>query len=170
MMPRIHWGRFAAGSPPVAIRAFRYACGMALHSFTTRRRIEFSDTDLSGIVHFSRYFVFMETAEHQFFEAIGSSVHIEYEGRSVGWPRVAATCEYRSPARFGDELEIRVRVGRKGRTSITWDHQILVGDRLVATGRISSICCVLDDPDGLKPIPIPSFIADQLTDDPEQTS
>lgn len=137
---------------------------MRLHTFTTRRRVEFSDTDLSGIVHFSRFFVFMETAEHQFFEAIGSSVHLEHEGRAIGWPRVAATCEYRSPARFGDELELRVRVTRKGRTSITWDHQITNGDRLIATGRISSICCILDDAEGLRPIPIPLSIAECLTD------
>ena len=42
-------------------------------SFTTRRRIEFADTDMGGIVHFSRYFIFMETAEHQFLESLGIS-------------------------------------------------------------------------------------------------
>lgn len=143
---------------------------MPLHTFTTHRRVEFSDTDASGIVHFSRFFVFMETAEHELFRAIGSSVHIEHEGHSVGWPRVAATCEYRSPARFGDELELRVRIERKGRTSITWDHRISLGTRTVATGRISSICCVLDEPTGLRPIPIPAEIADQLTDKSEDAS
>jgi acyl-CoA thioesterase FadM len=61
-----------------------------------------------------------------------------------------------------------VRVARLGRTSITWDHQVTVGDRLVATGRISSICCVLDDPAGLRPAPIPAAIADHLTDSPSQ--
>lgn len=141
---------------------------MRLHEFHTRRRVEFADTDVGGIVHFSRFFVFMETAEHEFLRSIGTSVHLVEGERTIGWPRVAATCEYRSPARFGDELELRVRVARLGRTSITWDHQITVGDRLVATGRISSICCVLDDPAGLRPSPIPAAIADRLTDSPNE--
>jgi acyl-CoA thioester hydrolase len=34
--------------------------------FHATRRIEFPDTDMAGIVHFSRFFVFMEAAEHEF--------------------------------------------------------------------------------------------------------
>jgi YbgC/YbaW family acyl-CoA thioester hydrolase len=143
---------------------------MRLHEFTTHRRIEFADTDMGGIVHFSRYFVFMETAEHQLFEAIGTSIHLIQDGRAVGWPRVAATCEYRSPARFGDVLDLRVRLVRKGRTSLTWDHQVSVGGRLVANGRISSICCYLDGPAGLEPIPLPAIVADRLTDNPDEAT
>ena len=62
-----------------------------MHEFTTHRRIEFVDTDMGGIVHFSRFFIFMETAEHQFLEAIGTSVDSELEGRKIGWPRVSVT-------------------------------------------------------------------------------
>ena len=43
-----------------------------MHTFRTRRRVEFVDTDMGGIVHFSRFFVFMETAEHEFLEALQS--------------------------------------------------------------------------------------------------
>ena len=42
--------------------------------FQTRRKIEFSDTDMAGIVHFSRFFIFMETAEHEFLRSLGTSV------------------------------------------------------------------------------------------------
>ncbi|MHC4772214.1 MAG: acyl-CoA thioesterase, partial [Planctomycetota bacterium] len=31
------------------------------------RRVEFHDTDMAGIVHFTAYFRFMETAEHELF-------------------------------------------------------------------------------------------------------
>ena len=33
--------------------------------YRTKRKIEFADTDMAGIVHFTRFFVFMETAEHE---------------------------------------------------------------------------------------------------------
>ena len=132
-----------------------------MREFTTRRRIEFVDTDMGGIVHFSRYFVFMETAEHLFLEELGTSVSLELEGQEIGWPRVAARCEYRSPARFGDELEIRVRVSRKGTSSMTYGFDFRVGEREVAHGEMTSVCCVLR-PDGPRSIPIPESIADRL--------
>ena len=133
-----------------------------MHEFHTRRRIEFADTDMAGIVHFSRFFVFMETAEHQFLKSLGTTVHFEHDGRKIGWPRLEAQCRYLSPARYGDELDIHVRVARKGNRAMTYDFTFRIGDRLVAEGRISSICCILDDPGGLRPIPIPRFLAEQI--------
>ena len=41
-----------------------------IHEIRTRRRVEFADTDMGGSVHFSRFFVFMETAEHEFLRAL----------------------------------------------------------------------------------------------------
>lgn len=130
-----------------------------MHEFVTRRRVEFADTDMGGIVHFSRYFVFMETAEHQFLDAVGTSVALELDGQKLGWPRVAASCEYRSPARFGDELAIRVRVGRRGRSSMTYEFTFRRGEQLIAEGRMTSVCCVLEPGEPVRPIPIPASIA-----------
>jgi len=137
-----------------------------MHEFTTQRKIEFVDTDMGGIVHFSRYFVFMETAEHEFLNALGTSVVIELEGRSIGWPRVSVSCEYRSPARFGEILDIRLRVLRKGRTSMSYEIRFSSGDREVALGRSTSVCCEMATGTGVKPIPIPAFIADRIEEAP----
>jgi 4-hydroxybenzoyl-CoA thioesterase/acyl-CoA thioester hydrolase len=133
-----------------------------MHEFRTQRRIEFADTDLSGLVHFSRYFVFMETAEHEMLRSFGVTIHTRYEGFEIGWPRRAVACEYVSPLRFGDLMDIVVRVERKGRTTMTYSFTFSVDGRVAARGQITSICCVLDDPAGLRAIPVPPFIADQL--------
>ncbi len=130
--------------------------------FRTRRRVEFADTDVSGLVHFSRFFVFMETAEHEFLRSLGTEVHTEHDGHSIGWPRVGASCEYLSPARFGDVLEILVRVGRKGEKSMTYDFEFTRGDVPVARGRLTAVCCILDEPEGLRAIPVPPAIADRV--------
>lgn len=141
-----------------------------MHQFKTRRRVEFVDTDLSGLVHFSKYFVFMETAEHEMLRSLGVSVHTRHEGFEIGWPRRAVSCEYVSPLRFGDELEITIQVERKGRTTMTYGFYLEVEGREVARGRITAICCVLDDPTGLRAIPVPPFIADQLQGVPVEVS
>jgi YbgC/YbaW family acyl-CoA thioester hydrolase len=134
-----------------------------MREFTTRRRIEFADTDMGGIVHFSRFFVFMETAEHQLLDALGTSVVLEHEGHSIGWPRVAASCEYESPARFGDELEIRVRVRRRGTKSMSYDFRFLgPAGREIAHGQMTSVCCVLEAGEPLRAIPIPESVAARI--------
>jgi YbgC/YbaW family acyl-CoA thioester hydrolase len=138
-----------------------------MHEHISRRRIEFADCDMGNLVHFSRFFVFMETAEHEFLRALGTPVHLRYDGGTIGWPRVAASCEYLAPARLGDELEIKVRVRRKGTKSMTYGFTIRRGETLVARGQITSICCVLDDPAGLRAVPIPAFIADRIVEAPD---
>lgn len=131
--------------------------------FRTRRKIEFSDTDLAGIVHFSRFFVFMETAEHEFLRSLGTSVHCEHEGMQIGWPRLSASCEYRRPVRFEDELEIVLRVKKKGRRSMTYQTHFFLDGECVANGELSSVCCEMTAA-GPRAIPIPPFLADQIAD------
>lgn len=137
-----------------------------MHTFRTRRRIEFVDTDMGGIVHFSRYPVFMETAEHEMLESFGASVEMEYEGRRVGWPRVSVQVDYKGPARFGDVIDIEVRVLRKGERSMTYGFLISCDGRPLAEGRMVSVCCVLEAGQPLQAIPIPPQIADQLEEVP----
>ncbi len=134
--------------------------------FSTLTRVEFADTDAGGIVHFARFFVFMETAEHELLSAVGTSVHTRLDGRLVGWPRLSASCEYLSPARYLDELEIHVEVERKGTKSMTYRFTFRRGDTLIARGRTAAVCCILDDPAGLKSIPIPAFVAARLEEAP----
>ncbi|MDH3404323.1 MAG: acyl-CoA thioesterase [Acidobacteriota bacterium] len=130
----------------------------------TRRRIEFADTDLAGLVHFARFFVFMETAEHELLRSLGHEVHRRWQGHRIGWPRVAATCDYLSPARFPEVLDIRVRVARKGTTSMTYRFDFEHEGRRVAVGTLTAVCCRLDGADPPRAIPIPADIADRLAE------
>jgi len=134
-----------------------------MHEQRIRRKVEYVDTDMSGIVHFSRFLVFMENAEHAFLAAIGPGVQWrDADGRELGWPRVAVSCDYLAPARFGDELEIRVRVLRKGTRSLTYGVDIFRQGATLARGKMTCACCVLNDPSGIKAIPIPDEIAAQI--------
>jgi YbgC/YbaW family acyl-CoA thioester hydrolase len=133
-----------------------------MHEFSCQRRIEFSDTDMGGIVHFARFFVFMETTEHEFIRSLGSTVHRVVDGKKIGWPRVAASCDYKAPVRFGDVLEIHLKVVRKGVKSMTYGFDFRRGDTLIARGTLTAACCELDPEIGMRAIPIPPIIADLL--------
>ena len=75
--------------------------------------MEFSDTDMAGIMHFSNFFRFMETAEHGFYRSLGFSVIMPETDPRLGWPRVHAGCDYRKPLRFEDLVEIHLLVSEK---------------------------------------------------------
>jgi 4-hydroxybenzoyl-CoA thioesterase/acyl-CoA thioester hydrolase len=130
--------------------------------FVTHRRVEFADTDMAGIVHFSRFFVFMETAEHALRRHLGHEVQgVDGEGVPIGWPRVAVSCDYRSPARFGDELDLEVWVVELGRSSVTFGVRFRRGDVVLAEGRMTSVCCRLAPE--VRPVAIPADLAERLS-------
>ena len=134
-----------------------------MSDFVYQRRVDYSDTDMGGIVHFSRFFVFMETAEHEFLRACGTSVDREVDGERISWPRVAAKCDYRSPARFGDVLDISVRVVRRGTKSMTYGFEFRRGDTLLAEAETTAVCCIIhDDGRAPEPVEIPQWFAQAL--------
>ena len=141
-----------------------------MSEFRINRRVEYSDTDTSGIVHFSRFFVFMETAEHEFLRSLGTSVDQEVDGRRISWPRVSARCDYRAPARFGDTLEIGVRVARRGVKSMTYGFEFRCGETLVAEGKMTSACCVIRADARPEAIEIPAWFLERIGEPADESS
>lgn len=133
--------------------------------FTTTRRVEFVETDAAGIVHFSAFFVYMEQAEHQLLRHLGLGVFLRDDEGEISWPRVSATCDFRGPARFEDEIQIEVAVERVGEKSVTYAHRLTCGDRELATGRMTAVCCRVHAGQPPQPIKIPSRVATLLRGD-----
>lgn len=76
----------------------------------SERRIEFSETDMAGLVHFTNFFKYVETAERDLFEACGLSL-IENTGKGfAGWPRTRLNCKFSAPLRFGDTVRVHLQV------------------------------------------------------------
>jgi acyl-CoA thioester hydrolase len=138
--------------------------------FQVTRRVEFSETDLAGIMHFSNFFRFMESAEHAFFRSLGFSVAHAHNGLEVCLPRVHAECDYAVPLRFEDEVQIRLLVERKGRRSLTYQFRFcrLNGptQQEVARGRLTVACVERQANGGMKAVPLPKAIADKIQQAP----
>ena len=135
------------------------------YEFKATRRVEFSDTDMAGIVHYANFFRFMETAEHGFYRSLGFSVvMLETEPR-LGWPRVHAACDYRKPLRFDDLVEIHLLVSAKKSKSLSYFFRFSkLGEKPepVAVGALT-IVCVVHRPDGtMSATPIPADIANKI--------
>ena len=124
--------------------------------FLTKRRVEFGDTDMAGIVHFAIFFRFMESAECEFLRSRGLSVKLEWEGQSLGFPRVAASCDYLQPARFEDVLDIAVSIERIGTKSVTYAFEFNRSGVRIAAGKVTSVCCRVGADNDIKGIEIPA--------------
>jgi acyl-CoA thioester hydrolase len=72
-----------------------------------------------------------------------------------------AECDYRSPAQFGDELEVRLNVGEIGRSSFTLVYDIvLVGsERPIASGKTVMVSY---DYGAAKTVPLPDATRELL--------
>jgi len=107
-------------------------------AFHYARRVQFAETDLAGIAHFSAFFRYMEEAEHALWRAAGLSIGKAEE--TGGWPRVSAAFDFKSPLRFEDEFDVAIQLGAVTQRSLQYTCTITRGDTLVATGTMTSVC------------------------------
>ncbi len=136
------------------------------YEFKAVRRVEFSETDMAGIVHYSNFFRYMETAEHGFFRSLGYSVVMDQFDPPVGWPRVRAECDYRQPLRFEDEVEIQLLVSSKKSKSLSYVFKFwkLNGStrEQVARGSLTVVCVTKQADGKFSATHIPGEFADKV--------
>ena len=124
--------------------------------FRTSRRVEFRDTDMAGIVHFSNFFAYMEQTEHELLRSLGLGVIMEFDGEKISFPRVNAQCNYRKAIKFEQVIDIAVRVQRIGTKSITYAFDFSLESTPIADGSITVVCCKFDHSPSPVSMPIPA--------------
>ena len=130
--------------------------------FKTTRRVQFRDTDAAGIVHFSVFFTYMEEAEHEMWRALGESVITSVDNCLVGWPRVSASCDYKSPLRFEEQVDILVSVEKIGNKSATLNFDFERGETKIATGKMTAVCVQIENEKIAESITIPDRLREKL--------
>ena len=131
-------------------------------AFRTTRLVEFHDTDMAGIMHFASFFQYMESAEHELLRSTGFSIYSTFDGQTLSFPRVSVSCDYKSPARCEEVLDIAIAITRLGEKSITYRFEMSHEGRDVAEGQMTSVCCRVDPHKPLASVPIPGSLADEL--------
>ncbi len=109
-----------------------------------RRRVQFAETDLAGVLHFANYYRFMEEIEHAFWRSLGINVVSQDGERTISWPRVATSCEYFAPARFDDDLELSLTVENIGHRSVSYEVEFRNERRRIALGHMTAVCCMME--------------------------
>ena len=128
---------------------------MTVSEHRLRRRVQFYETDVAGIVHFSWFYRYMEEAEHALWREAGLSIY--RAGSEIGWPRVAASFEFYRPLRFEDEFDVHVRIAEMTRRTIRYTCTIGKDDVTIAEGAMT-IACVRRNGHEIKSADIPHEI------------
>jgi len=139
------------------------------YQFKIRRMVEFSDTDMAGIVHHAVYYRYMEAAEHAFFRSLGMTVAPPKTPASVGWPRVHTEADFSAPLRFEDEVEVHLLVAQKKSKALTYAFRLRKLNAPepyeVARGKIT-VVCIKQVNGEMKATRIPKEIADKIQEAP----
>jgi acyl-CoA thioester hydrolase len=128
--------------------------------FRYPRRVQFAETDLAGIVHFSWYFRYMEEAEHALWRAAGLSIAPEHA--ETGWPRVAAAFDYKSPLRFEEEFHVGVRISAVSRRTLRYGFTVRRAGTVIGHGMLTAACVTKAPDGGITSIEVPEGLVDQL--------
>jgi len=135
------------------------------YEFKLKRLVEFAETDMVGMVHYSNFFRYMEAAEHAFFRSLGFSIVTNQLEPPVGWPRVHAECDYKQPLFFEDEIEIQMLVSEKKSKSLSYVFRFFKLNASppveVARGSLT-VVCVTRQEGKMRATTIPKTIADKI--------
>lgn len=125
--------------------------------YTLKRRVQFYETDAAGIVHFSWFFRYMEEAEHALWREAGLSIHPEHS--DIGWPRVAAACEFHSALKFEQEFDVAIRITEMTKRTMSYACEMSQNGQRIASGTLKIACVSKRPGTPMKSVEIPQEIA-----------
>jgi acyl-CoA thioester hydrolase len=121
----------------------------------SRLRVRYAETDQMGVVYYANYLVWFEVARADWLRSLGWTYR-EMEESGILLPVIEAQCEYRTPARYDDEIEIKT-VGRlMSLVRVAFSYEVRIGTEsdLVALGRTTHAATGRDG----RPIRLPDRI------------
>jgi acyl-CoA thioester hydrolase len=119
-------------------------------------RVRWSEVDPQSIVFNAHYLTYCDICVTEYWRALGIRYPEDVlHAHGVDIFVVKSTLEYHASARFDDELELRGRMARLGRSSMLFGVEMYRGDEHLITGEIVYVCA---DPATQKSAAIPGVV------------
>jgi acyl-CoA thioester hydrolase len=93
-------------------------------SCETTVRVRYAETDQMGVVYYANYLVWMEVGRAALCKSRGFNYRDMERDDGVYLAVAEATCRYRSPARFDDEIVIKTSIGEAGSRMVTFVYEM----------------------------------------------
>jgi acyl-CoA thioester hydrolase len=123
--------------------------------FVHREPVRFRDIDAMGHVNNAVFLTYIESARVGFLKHLGAATKLEEMAIVVARVEI----DFRAPVGFGEDVEVGVRASRFGEKSFDLDHELWVGDTLVAEAKT---VLVAYDYDLAQTVPIPADWREKL--------
>jgi acyl-CoA thioester hydrolase len=124
---------------------------------TAEVRVRYAETDQMGIVYYANYLVWFEIGRVELLRSLGLAYsQLEIDHQTI-LPVVEATCRYKSPARYDDQIVIETRPSLLRGSVIKFAYRITrrgadgEEDKLLAEGETVHVVC--DAQLNKKPLP-----------------
>lgn len=108
--------------------------------FVYRHRVRWVECDPQWVVFNGHYLTFFDVAVTEYARAVGLPNVLSQQRTGKEFFARKATVEYHAPAKYDDELQIHVRVGYIGNTSLRFVLEIYCDQTLVTSGELVYVC------------------------------
>ncbi|SDH48195.1 acyl-CoA thioesterase [Roseospirillum parvum] len=131
--------------------------------FFWQTRVRYSEIDGQKVVFNAHYLTYFDCAITEFMRHLPYDYIGQVDRTGEDFHTVRSVVEYKAPARFDDVLDIGVRIGRLGRSSLTFAQAIFLADsdRLLTTGEV--VWVNTDQTTG-RPVSVPAELVERLTE------
>ena len=99
----------------------------------TKIRVRYEETDAMGIVHHSKYIIWLEMARIELMDTIGLP-YKKLEEQGAFMPVLEVYCKYKRPAFFDDRLTIETSIKEKPFVRLEAHYKVFRDDTLLAIG------------------------------------
>ena len=124
--------------------------------FVYSLEVRFRDCDPMGHTNNAVYLTYLEQTRFAHWRSLWGFGSPQLPPGRPGVILARVECDYKRPSRYGDTLEVRMRVAGIGRTSFRYEYEIVdAGGGIVLTAKTVQ---VMYDYGAEKPVPIPDDI------------
>jgi acyl-CoA thioester hydrolase len=122
-------------------------------------RVRYAETDKMGVVYHANYFVWFEVGRCELIRAVGYNYR-DLEADGIALPVIEAHCEFKSPARYDDELQVKTwgELLSPARVEFRYEVSRPADGTLNAVGR--TVHAAVDQSG--RPVRLPDYIRDLL--------
>jgi acyl-CoA thioester hydrolase len=123
-------------------------------------RVRWAEVDRQGIVFNGHYLTYFDVGIIEYWRALGYPYPDALLAAGCDTFAVKAGIEYHAPAHYDDLLDVLVRVGRIGRTSMQFVLRIERGAEHLISGEV---IYVMANPQTRRPSPVPDFLREAVS-------
>ncbi len=106
-------------------------------------RVRYAETDKMGVVYYANYFVWFEVARADLLRSLGWTYR-EMEHAGVALPVIEAHCDYHRPARYDEEMEVRVKGRMLSPVRMEFTYEVVRRDDQMVSASGRTVHAALD--------------------------